>query len=97
MSATFVPTPEQEQRARWDLLLLDLELRSEQVREIRRYEPAKWDLLLLDIAARSEQVRQLKTYEPWRLAAALASAGAVAGSAVAAAILWGAHLLAAGL
>lgn len=54
---------------------------------------AKWELLLLDIQARSEQVRQLKTYEPWRLAAALASAGAVAGSAVAALILWAAHLV----
>ncbi len=54
---------------------------------------AKWDLLLLDIEARTEQVRQLKRYEPWRLAAALGSASAVAGSAVAAAILWTAHLL----
>ena len=65
---TTIPTPEQEQRA-------------------------KWDLLLLDIEARSEQVRQLKRYEPWRLASALASASAVAGSAVAALILWVAHLL----
>jgi hypothetical protein len=64
---TSVPTPEQEQRA-------------------------KWDLLLLDIEARTVQVRQLKTYEPWRLAAALASASAVAGSAVAALILWVGHL-----
>lgn len=54
---------------------------------------AKWDLLLLDIEARTEQVRQLKRYEPWRLAAAMASASAVAGSAVAAAILWTAHLM----
>jgi hypothetical protein len=68
VSATTVPTPEQEQRA-------------------------KWDLLLLDIETRSEQVRQLKRYEPWRLAAALSSAAAVAGSAVAALILWAAHLV----
>ena len=49
--------------------------------------------ILLDIEARSEQVRQLKRYEPWKLAAALASASAVAGSAVAALILWAAHLV----
>jgi hypothetical protein len=73
MSATTaVPTPEQVQRAAWDLILLDIEVRT-------------------------VQLRQLKTYEPWRLAAALASAGAIAGSAVAAAILWSAHLLAAGV
>jgi hypothetical protein len=53
---------------------------------------AKWDLLLLDIETRTVQLRQLKVYEPWRLAAALASASAVAGSAVAALILWSAHL-----
>ena len=53
---------------------------------------AKWDLLLLDLEMRAEQVRQMKRYEPWKLAAALASASAVAGSAVAAAILWTAHL-----
>lgn len=54
---------------------------------------ARWDLLLLDIEQRTEQVRQLKRYEPWRLAAALLTASAAAGSAVAAAILWAAHLL----
>ena len=53
---------------------------------------AKWDLLLLDLELRGEQVRQMKAYEPWKLAAALASASAIAGSAVAAAILWSAHL-----
>jgi hypothetical protein len=68
MSATTAPSEEQIQRA-------------------------KWDLLLLDIEARTVQVRQLKTYEPWRLAAALASSAAVAGSAVAALILWAAHLV----
>lgn len=69
MSASIpLPTAEQQQRAKWDLLLTDLELRT-------------------------EQVRQLKRFEPWRLAATLASASAIAGSAVAAAILWTAHLL----
>jgi hypothetical protein len=53
---------------------------------------AKWDLLLLDIDMRTEQVRQLKHYEPWRLAAALASASAIAGTTVAALILWAHHL-----
>lgn len=49
--------------------------------------------ILLDIEMRTEQVRQLKRYEPWKLAAALASASAVAGSTVAALILWAAHLV----
>jgi hypothetical protein len=67
MSATqHVPSPEQEQRAKWDLLLFDIELRA-------------------------EQVRQMKRYEPWKLAATMASSSAVAGSAVAALILWAAH------
>lgn len=60
---------------------------------LEQQQRAKWDLLLLDIEMRSEQVRQMKRYEPWRLAAAMASASAVAGSAVAALILWTAHLL----
>ena len=33
-----MPTQEQEQRARWDLLLLDLEHRAEQVRQLKTYE-----------------------------------------------------------
>jgi hypothetical protein len=42
MSATTpIPTAEQEQRARWDLLLTDLELRSEQLRQTRAYEPRR--------------------------------------------------------
>jgi hypothetical protein len=68
MSSTINPTPEQEQRAKWDLLLLDLELRA-------------------------EQVRQLKRYEPWKALAALVTAGTAFGSAVAAGILWAAHLI----
>jgi hypothetical protein len=31
-------TQEREQRARWDLLLLDLEHRAEQVRQLKTYE-----------------------------------------------------------
>ena len=31
-------TQEQQQRARWDLLLLDLEHRAEQVRQLKPYE-----------------------------------------------------------
>jgi hypothetical protein len=38
VSAAATPTPEQEQRARWDLLLLDLEHRAEQVRQLKVYE-----------------------------------------------------------
>jgi hypothetical protein len=44
MSATTLPTAEQQQRAKWDLLLTDLELRNEQVRQIKRYEP--WRMVL---------------------------------------------------
>lgn len=68
-AAAPLPTPEQEARAKWDLLLTDLELRQ-------------------------EQLRQLKRYEPMRLLAAMMTATTIAGSAVAAAILWVAHLLA---
>lgn len=36
MSATHpTPTAEQEQRAKWDLLLLDIETRTEQLRQIK--------------------------------------------------------------
>jgi hypothetical protein len=33
-----LPTQEQEQRARWDLVILDLEHRAEQVRELKTHE-----------------------------------------------------------
>lgn len=33
-----LPSTEQEQRAKWDLLLLDLEHRAEQVRQLKVYE-----------------------------------------------------------
>lgn len=40
MSATIpIPTTEQEQRAKWDLLLLDIETRTEQLRQLKRFEP----------------------------------------------------------
>jgi hypothetical protein len=38
MSTTTVPSAEQEQRAKWDLLLLDLEHRAEQVRQMKAFE-----------------------------------------------------------
>jgi hypothetical protein len=34
-AATPVPTAEQEARAKWDLLLLDIETRSEQLRQVK--------------------------------------------------------------
>jgi len=33
-----LPTDEQQQRARWDLLLLDLEHRAEQIRQLKTHE-----------------------------------------------------------
>jgi hypothetical protein len=33
-----LPTDQQQQRARWDLLLLDIEHRTEQVRQLKAYE-----------------------------------------------------------
>jgi hypothetical protein len=38
MSGT-TPTEEQRQRAKWDLLLLDIEQRTEQLRQLKSYEP----------------------------------------------------------
>lgn len=50
MSATTpLPTEEQRQRAKWDLLLTDLELRSEQLRQMKRYEP--WRLAAAIVGA----------------------------------------------
>jgi hypothetical protein len=34
-----LPLDEQQQRAKWDLLLLDIEHRTEQVRQLKSYEP----------------------------------------------------------
>jgi hypothetical protein len=36
--ATSVPSDEQRDRAQWDLLLLDIETRSEQVRQMKAFE-----------------------------------------------------------
>ena len=41
MSATTLPTPEQSQRAKWDLLLLDIETRTEQLRQLKTFEPRR--------------------------------------------------------
>jgi hypothetical protein len=80
--ATIAPTPEQQQRAKWDLLLLDIEHRTEQLRQMKGYAP-------LDIEYRTEQLRQIKSYEPRRLllqavtaSAALLGGGAALGALV---------------
>jgi hypothetical protein len=39
MSGLPLPSDEQQQRAKWDLLLLDIEMRTEQVRQLKSYEP----------------------------------------------------------
>jgi hypothetical protein len=36
-----LPTVEQQQRAKWDLLLTDLEHRTEQLRQLKAYEPRR--------------------------------------------------------
>ena len=43
------PTGEQEQRANWDRLLIDIELKQEQLRQLRPYEP--WKLAFSGITA----------------------------------------------
>ena len=59
-----------------------------------RLAPARdIDALLLDIETRADQMRHMTSLEPWRLAAMLAAANVIAGSAAAAAILWTAHLV----
>lgn len=51
MSATApLPTPEQVQRAKWDLLLADVELRAEQVRQIKA-TPARIEIMKLTATA----------------------------------------------
>jgi hypothetical protein len=39
MSDTPLPSEEQKQRAKWDLLLTDIEYRQEQLRQAKHYEP----------------------------------------------------------
>lgn len=38
MTGLPLPTSEQDQRAKWDLLLLDIEQRTEQVRQLKGFE-----------------------------------------------------------
>lgn len=48
---TAVPTEEEKQRAKWDLLLTDIEYRLEQVRQIKTYEPIRlWIQALTTLA-----------------------------------------------
>ncbi len=54
VDAQATPSREQEQRAKWDFLLRELELRSEEMGQKRGVD---YDMKL-------EQLRQLKTYEP---------------------------------
>jgi len=49
MSEIPAPSAEQQQRAKWDLLLLDIEMRSEQLRQIQVYEP--WRLWFMRLGA----------------------------------------------
>jgi hypothetical protein len=49
---TTLPTDEEQQRAKWDLLLTDIELRLEQVRQLKTYEPLRlWVQALTAFAA----------------------------------------------
>lgn len=76
------PTPEQEQRAKWDLLLLELEMRSEELRQLKTLGP-------LDLEKRTMEVILMKRFETWKAVAALATASAT----VAGVIVGVAHLL----
>jgi hypothetical protein len=44
-----LPTDEQQQRAHWDLLLLDIEHRTEQIRQMKTYEA--WRLVFTGLTA----------------------------------------------
>ena len=48
---TITPTAEQEQRAKWDLLLRDLELRGEQIRQMKAFEGPRLFIQALSAAA----------------------------------------------
>jgi hypothetical protein len=50
-SAPIPPTAEQEQRAKWDLLLLDIETRNEQLRQLRVFESRRLTFQLLGAVA----------------------------------------------
>ena len=49
-TGTILPSDEQQRRAKWDLLLLDIEQRTEQVRQLKTFEGR---LLIQAIAAAS--------------------------------------------
>jgi hypothetical protein len=56
MSATHpIPTPEQEARAKWDLLLLDIEQRTEQLRQLKA-TPTRIVVLQLAMSAATAAV-----------------------------------------
>ena len=64
-----------EKLARIDLTLLDIEQRTEEVRQMKN----------IDADTKLEQLRQLKRYEPWKLVLAGVTAGAAllgAGAAI---------------
>ena len=66
--APSLPTEEQKQRAKWDLVLADLEYRQEQLRLARK-----------DIDYRDDQVRQTRQdmqWKPWQVAFSAMTAGA---------------------
>jgi hypothetical protein len=46
-----LPSAEQQQRAKWDLLLLDIEQRSEQIRQMKSFEPRRMIIQGLTAAA----------------------------------------------
>lgn len=46
-TTTPLPSEEQKARAKWDLLLADLELRAEQIRQMKRFEPWRLAAALL--------------------------------------------------
>ena len=78
MTDIALPTAEQQQRAHWDLLLLDIEHRTEQLRQMKMGKNQ------LDI----ERVRQQMRWEIPKAIAALAAAGAVFFGFVLAAATW---------
>lgn len=46
-----LPSSEQEQRAKWDLLLLDIETRSEQIRQMKAFEGRRLVIQAVSAAA----------------------------------------------
>jgi len=48
---TATPSDEQRQRAAWDLILLDVELRTEQLRQMKAFEPKRMIIQGLTAAA----------------------------------------------